>query len=434
MLVITIGILGDSLTSGFVSDFASPHMWFSPTSHHAYEQEGFIDVFDRKKQEFMAQFHQLLSKTTHLKKMLPKISVRFQTVSRPGVTLAHYNPGIEATRVPEQFYGPLYARSQAANSQLDLAIVALGTNDTQDFNAMAVEIFLNMLSQEEFQQVIGTLKLLMPDLAQQLLQFTTENPQRQTSVVSKISISREENQAILKVFQECKLQSSQAVSFLQDWESKQYWNKTPDEMTQILKSIYESYQNCQHTDLRSYPFSMACILPPAYEGKDIIFPTYHALGKKIVEMRALVRSFTEEHGIECHDFQTICEQLDAEKKPKYYVDQIHLTPDFYKTLESKFPFIDILSNVVNTRINAFFAVLKSKNLYPEKDIAYAEQELHFVLSEVKRMMAKSNLKAEPIQNYNSLIFLGDRSSQERSSQDQSTEAGIPASCFEPELM
>ena len=65
MLVITIGILGDSLTSGFVSDFASPHMWFSPTSHHAYEQEGFIDVFDRKKQEFMSQFHQLLIKTTH---------------------------------------------------------------------------------------------------------------------------------------------------------------------------------------------------------------------------------------------------------------------------------------------------------------------------------------------------------------------------------
>jgi len=75
-----------------------------------------------------------------------------------------------------------------------------------------------------------------------------------------------------------------------------------------------------------------------------------------------------------------------------------------------------------------------KNVFSEKDIAEAEKELHFVLSEVKRLMAKSNLKSESIQNYNSFIFLGDRSSQEQSSQGQSSEAGIPASCFQPEVM
>ncbi len=420
MLVITIGYVGDSLSSGLSVD--SPFSWFHPDTHHGHEDYGVLDAFDEKKQEMLSQLNEMLVRTRYLKTIIPKITIRIQSVARPGINLAHYNPVIDPELVPEQLYGPLYVHSQAANSQVDLAIIALGTNDTQDYNAMTLEIFLNLLDDEEFRLFHDELIKCMPDKSRDILKLTNDMPSRKTNLVSKVLITREDNFEMLRIAKKCDLKSPLAIKFLNEWEKKQYWNKTPDEINFELQRILDHYQKAQHTEQRAYPLALTFILPPNYEGTNIPYPSYHAIGQNIKAIRAQISAFAEKNSIDCYDFNKICELLDAEGQKKYGFDNIHLSSNFYSKLASQFPFADILLKAFAQRVNALLDQVKTKNLYSEEIIGGAKSELQAMLSTMKWNANKLSANNTSVTYSQSHLLLGgtDKAPCEKSNQPNSS--------------
>lgn len=395
MCIINIGLLGDSLSLGLVVDFNDPTVWFNMQDHKGTEQYGFIDIFEGKKHKFLKNFNKELKQTQKLKNYLPRLGIRLQSACRSAMTIAHYNPAIFARDIPEQQYGPLYALSQASNNNLDLLIIAIGGADTQDFNAMTVETFLNALTDEEFNILLDELARHFPELASQIRQHTEINPTRQSNLLSKISISREINQAILSIAKQCNFKREVINIFIHDWGSKEYWNKTTNEMKDTITSMLLDYETRQHVDQRKYPFNINFILPPLMNPKEILYPSFHEIREKMPVMRSIITSIAEKNDYRLFDYNDIIEKLDARGVPIFGSDHLHLTSYFYKELKQSFQFSEILANVTQARLTAFLDQLSTNHKISDEDFEEANKELRGILRKL--------LNIPSVADYNSVL-------------------------------
>ncbi len=375
MQVITISLLGDSLFSGLRVEFTNPIWWFNPNDHHGYEDFGFVDIFDKKKHEFLVKFNQQLNQTDTLKKYFPEVFIRFNSIARPGMNLAHYNPSVNPEFVPEQFCGLEYAASQARNAQSDLSIIALAGNDTQDYNTMAVEIFLNMLNDQEFEQLINKVKEKKPNLAKDIEENTTKNEVRQSMLVSKVILSKEQNNELLNFAKKCGFSQLAVKSYIESWEEKKYWNKSDEEFMESLEKMVQSYVKEQHTEQSGTPFSAAFILPPAADGKNIPYPNFHNFGNDILRLRNIITSFAKTQNASLYDLNGLYQQLKLEGVAVHGQDNGHLSSDFYSQLGDSFPFNNIFATAVNKKLNAVLENMHSKSVISDEELSQATKEL-----------------------------------------------------------
>ena len=402
MCIVNIALLGDSHSSGLRVDFSNPKGWFNMTDHHGSEDFSIIDSFDNKKAEFLSLFRKKLAETEVLKQQFPKVAIRLQTIARPGINLAHYPPAINPTVVPEQFYGPLYAQSQAANFQADFSIIALGGNDSQDYNTMAIEMLLNTSSDEDFETILGAIATYDSDLAKTIKNHTTQGDgHRYSNLMATVAITREQNQAILNEVKQIDLKSEHSKAFVAAWENKKYWNKNQEELQQTLTTMKDDYQSKQHVAERGAPFAMAFIIPPNFTGKDVLFPSFHTVGQNIPKIRDAVKTFAKENDCQLIDMDIFCKQMASEGITVFGADKLHFSSECYDRLETIFPFTEIITQSVQTKLSALLNSYATKGLISSEALEKAQSELDTILSTINPQKASlatlaGSVKSSPL--------------------------------------